>query len=162
MWLNDDAYPMPGAVEVALEMIERATDQGTPCSPTSSEVFVSLAAKDNPQGILAVVHQPQETLADLNPESFSWGVACISPQDPGNVGTILRTIDAVGASGLILIEEGVDAYHPTAVRASMGAIFRHPVVSVSFFEFAQWIKGHNYHVFGSSARGSLDYRQIVD
>ena len=146
----------------ALEMIERATEQGIPCYPTSSEVFATLAAKDNPQGILAVVRQSQETLAGLNPESFSWGVACVSPQDPGNVGTILRTIDAVGASGLILIDEGVDAYHPTAVRASMGAVFRYPVVSAPFPEFAQWVKGHKYHVFGSSARGSLDYRQVVD
>lgn len=146
----------------ALEMIEGATDQGIPCYSISSEVFASLAAKDNPQGILAVVRQPQETLTDLNPENFSWGLACVSPQDPGNVGTILRTIDAVGASGLILIDEGVDAYHPTAVRASMGAFFRNPVVSASFSEFAQWVKGHKYHVFGSSARGSLDYRQVVD
>ena len=146
----------------ALEMIEQATGRGIPCYPTSSEVFVSLAVKDNPQGVLAVVRQPQESLADLDPESFLWGVACISPQDPGNVGTILRTIDAVGASGLILVDEEVDAYHPTAVRASMGALFRHPVVSASFSEFAQWVKGHKYHVIGSSARGSLDYRQVVD
>ena len=59
----------------ALEMIERATEQGIPCYPTSSEVFVSLAAKDNPQGILAVGHHPQQTLVDLNPESFSWVVS---------------------------------------------------------------------------------------
>jgi TrmH family RNA methyltransferase len=145
----------------ALEMIDQASGHGIPCSPTSSEVFASLAVKDNPQGILAVVHQPQETLADLNPESFSWGTACVSPQDPGNVGAILRTIDAVGASGLILIDEGVDAYHPTAVRASMGAVFRHPVVSASFFEFAQWAKQNAYHVYGTSAQGELDNSQIT-
>lgn len=144
----------------ALEIIEQASDHGIPCYSTSPEVFDSLAGKDNPQGVLAVVHQPQETLADLNPESFSWGVACVSPQDPGNVGTILRTIDAVGASGIILIDGGVDAYHPTAVRASMGAIFRHPVVSASFPEFSQWGRLHVYHVYGTSAQGKLDYLQV--
>ena len=147
--------------EFAFEMIEQVSGQGIPCTPTSTEVFVSLAGKDNPQGVLAVVRQPQMTLADLNPESFSWGIACVSPQDPGNVGAILRTIDAVGASGLILIGEGVDAYHPTAVRASMGAIFRHPVVRASLSEFTQWVKKHTYHVYGTSAQGKIDYLQIT-
>jgi TrmH family RNA methyltransferase len=146
----------------AQEMIEQASGRGIPCYPTSSEVFVSLAGKDNPQGLLAVVHQPQVTLADLNPENFSWGTACVSPQDPGNVGAILRTIDAVGASGLILIGEGVDAYHPTAVRASMGAIFRHPVARSSPPEFSQWVKTHVYQVYGTSAQGELDYLQVTE
>jgi TrmH family RNA methyltransferase len=142
-------------------MIEQASGHGIPSYPTSPEVFASLAGKDNPQGVLAVVHQPQVTLTDLNPENFSWGTACVSPQDPGNVGAILRTIDAVGASGLILIGEGVDAYHPTAVRASMGAIFRHPVVRVSLPEFIQWVKNQIYHVYGTSAQGELDYLQVT-
>ena len=147
--------------QFALEMIDQVSGHGIACYPTSPEVFASLASKENPQGILAVVHQPQVILADLNPENFSWGTACVSPQDPGNVGAILRTIDAVGASGLILIGEGVDAYHPTAVRASMGAIFRHPVVRVSLPEFIQWVKNHIYHVYGTSAQGEIDYLQVT-
>lgn len=147
--------------QFALEMIDQTSGHGIPCYPTSPEVFASLAGKDNPQGVLAVVRQPQMTLADFNPESFSWGTACVSPQDPGNVGAILRTIDAVGASGLILIGEGVDAYHPTAVRASMGAIFRHPVVRTSFSEFAQWVRQHDYNVYGTSAQGKIDYLHLT-
>ena len=147
--------------QFALEMIEQVSGHGIPSYPTSPEVFASLAGRDNPQGVLAVVHQPQVTLTDLNPENFSWGTACVSPQDPGNVGAILRTIDAVGASGLILIDEGVDAYHPTALRASMGAIFRHPVVRASLSEFTQWVKKHIYHVYGTSAQGKIDYLQIT-
>ena len=64
----------------------------------------------------------------------------VEPQDPGNVGTILRTINAAGASGLILLEDSVDAYHPTAVRASMGALFWHPVVNAEFGEFVDWAR----------------------
>jgi len=81
----------------------------------------------------------------------------VAPQDPGNVGSILRTIDAVGAGGLLLLDSGVDAYHPTAVRASMGAIFWYPVVSATFAAFAAWVKQHAYHVLGTSARGPSDY-----
>lgn len=144
----------------ALDLVEEASGRGLPCYATTVAVFASLASKENPQGMLAVVRQRQETLNDLNPNGFSWGVACIAPQDAGNVGTVMRTIDAVGASGLILLDGGVDPYHPTAVRASMGAIFRHPVVKASFQEFSQWVQGCSYQVYGTSAHGSVDYLQV--
>jgi len=146
--------------QYALDLVEEASGRGLPCYGTTEEVFASLAGKENPQGLLAVVRQRQETLSDLNPRVFPWGVACVAPQDAGNVGTILRTIDAVGASGLITLDGGVDPYHPTAVRASMGAIFRHPVVSTTFSEFAQWARGHSYHIYGTSAHGNVDFRQL--
>ena len=147
--------------QFGLETVEDATKRGVPCYPTTVEVFNSLAGKENPQGLLAVVRQREEKIDVLNPDNFSWGVACVAPQDPGNVGTTLRTIDAVGADGLILIDGGVDAYHPTAVRASMGALFRHPVVTTSFPDYALWATENGYHVYGSSARGDLDIRQVT-
>ena len=110
--------------QYALEMVEDVSGVGVPCFPVTVEVFNSLADKENPQGILAVVRQRQEKLVDLNPGNFAWGAVCVAPQDPGNVGTILRTVDAVGASGLLLLAGGVDPYLPTAVRASMGAILQ--------------------------------------
>jgi TrmH family RNA methyltransferase len=148
--------------QFANELVEGASIKGTPCYPTTAEVFASLSGKENPQGIIAILRQPKGKLIDLKPPNFSWGVACISPQDPGNVGAILRTIDAVGADGLILIDGGVDAYHPTAVRASMGALFRHPVVTTIFSEFVLWGTDYGYHIYGSSARGDLDYQQVTD
>ena len=147
--------------EFARQLVETQSAAGVPCFPTTVEVFDSLADKDNPQGILAVVRQPASRLSDLNPENFPWGVALVAPQDPGNVGAILRTIDAVGASGLLLLESSVDAYHPGAVRASMGALFWHPVVSASFTEFVGWAKQHAYHVYGTSAHADLNYRQAA-
>src|SRR5690606_31870596 len=99
---------------------------------------------------------------DLVPESFPWGVALVAPQDPGNVGSILRTIDAVGASGLLLLDSSVDLYHPGAVRASMGAIFWLPVVHATFDEFAAWSRRNGYHIFGTSAHGARDYREVTD
>ena len=145
--------------QFANEVVEDSSASGVPCYPTTEEVLASISLRENPQGILAVLRRSQDRLADLEPTTFSWGVACISPQDPGNVGAILRTIDAVGADGLILIDGGVDPYHPTAVRASMGALFRHPVVTSSFPDFSLWARDNDYHVYGSSARGNVDYRQ---
>lgn len=150
--LLDSAY--------ARELIEQQRQRGLPCLATSVQVFESLADKENPQGILAVAHQVERRLEDLSPANFPWGVALVAPQDPGNLGAILRTIDAVGASGLLLLDSSVDLYHPAAVRASMGALFWHPVVSASFAEFAAWAGRYGYHVYGTSTHGSVDYRQV--
>jgi len=142
----------------AQELIERQAARGLPCHPTTPEVFQSLSEKDNPIGILAVVRQRRWTLEGLTPEAFQFGVALVSPQDPGNIGAILRTIEAVGASGLLLLDGGADAYHPNAVRASMGALFTKPVASATFGDFARWARQHGYRLIGTSAHASTDYR----
>jgi TrmH family RNA methyltransferase len=134
--------------------------KSTTCIAVSPEVFNSIADKENPQGILAVVRQPRLELASLGPHNFPWGVALVAPQDPGNVGAVLRTVDGVGAGGLLLLEDSVDPTHPSAVRASMGAIFWLPVVTASFAEFIVWVKAHSYHIYGTSAHSTLDYDQI--
>ena len=146
--------------QFAQDLIERQSAHGLPCYAVAADVFDSLAEKENPQGILAVVHQGRLSLSGLSPRKFPWGVAVVAPQDPGNVGTILRTIDAVGASGLILLENSVDPYHATAVRASMGALFWLPVVTASFVEFAAWARENRYHVYGTSAHAQRDYREV--
>jgi TrmH family RNA methyltransferase len=141
-------------------LIEQLTEQGVPCYATTAEVFESMASKEGPPGILAVVHHAATSLSDLTPQNFAWGVALVAPQDPGNVGSILRTLDAVGASGLLLLEDSVDPYHPTAIRASMGALFWHPAAMTSFHEFAGWVAQHDYTVIGTSAHAATDYREI--
>ena len=146
--------------DFARQLIDRAAADGTSCYETTADILASLAEKDNPQGVIAVVRQPRVTLADLTPQNFPWGVAIVAPQDPGNVGTILRTIDAVGASGLILLDSGVDPYHPTAVRASLGSIFWYPIVSASFSEWSQWAQQQGYHIYGTSAKGGVDYKEV--
>jgi TrmH family RNA methyltransferase len=150
----------------AQALIQQVSERGIECFAVSSEVFESIADKENPQGILAVVHQPKLELDSLSPENFKWGVALVDPQDPGNTGTILRTIDAVGASGLLLLSGRedtsglVDAYHPGAVRASMGTIFWHPVVKTPFSEFIQWTTRNQYHIYGSSAHAETELEKI--
>jgi len=146
--------------EFAQELIQVQTYAGVGCYALSADVFDSLADKENPQGILAVVRQPACRLDDLAPHNFPWGVALVATQDPGNLGTILRTIDAVGASGLLLLESSVEPFHPGAVRASMGALFWVPVVMASFAAFEAWARQHEYHVYGTSAHASVDYRSV--
>jgi TrmH family RNA methyltransferase len=146
--------------EFGRQLVESQDRAGTPCYALAPEVFASIAEKENPQGILAVVRQRLARLEQLNPHNFDWGVALVSPQDPGNLGTILRAIDSTGASGLILLDDSVDPYHPNAVRASMGTLFWYPVASASFSEFARWASVHGYHIYGTSAHADLEYRQV--
>lgn len=146
----------------ANDLIAKASALNVPCHPTSAEIFESLTEKDNPSGLLAVVRKPIFSLQSLVSSHHSLHAALVSPQDPGNIGAILRTIDAVGANGLILLDGGVDPYHPNAVRASMGALFTVPVVSASFAEFTHWAKKHNYNVIGTSAHAETDYRTADD
>ena len=146
--------------QFAQDLVEKHCGHDIPCFRTSPEVFASIAEKENPQGILAIVQESPARLEDLDPESFPWSVALVSPQDPGNVGTILRTIDAVGASGLLLLNNSVDPYHPSAVRASMGAIFWHPIAASSFEAFAGWARSQGYHIYGTSVHGKLSYRDV--
>ena len=127
--------------------------------PLSAQVMESLADKDNPQGILAVVRQKKTQLKELKP--LEYAAAIVSPQNPGNVGTILRTLDAVGADALFLLDGGVDLYHPATVRASMGTIFWKPVIQTSFDEFVGWSHERNYQLIGTSARGDVEYQTFV-
>jgi len=146
--------------DFAREMVHSQAARGLPCFETSPEVFEALAEKENPQGILAVARIHEKCLGDMSARNFPWGVALVSPQDPGNVGAILRTLDAVGASGLLLLDSSVDLYHPSAVRASMGTLFWYPVVHASFDEFSAWAQQSGYHIYGTSAHGAVDYRTV--
>jgi TrmH family RNA methyltransferase len=127
--------------------------------PVTAQVMESLADKENPQGIIALVHQKKSLLKDV--KSFTRAVALVAPQDPGNVGTILRTMDAVGAEVLFLLDGGVELYHPSVIRASMGTLFWKPVIQTSFDEFVEWTRTGNYQLIGTSAKAGADYQTLV-
>jgi RNA methyltransferase, TrmH family len=143
--------------EFAGEIIKQADTRGVPIYETSPDIFNTLAEKAGPQGIIAVARQRAMPLVALTPDTHPWLVAVVTPQDPGNIGTILRTIDAAGANGLILLDGGADPWHPTAVRASMGALFWLPAVQASWDVFVAWARP--YHLYGTSAHGLVDYRE---
>lgn len=127
--------------------------------PVTAQVMETLADKENPQGILAIVRQRKSRLQDLKPKKRV--AALVSPQDPGNVGTILRTLDAVGVDALFLLDGGVELYHPSVVRASMGTLFWIPVIQTSFAEFLPWARTGGYQLIGTSAKADVDYHTLI-
>lgn len=145
--------------QFAMELVQQQQEQGTPCLEVSAEVFKSISAKDGPQGLGAVVRQRWEQLDHIQEHAGLCWVALDAAQDPGNIGTILRTSDAVGCAGLLLLGQCADPYDPSALRASMGAVFSQRLVKASFAEFAQWKREHAPHVIGTSDKGAIDYRK---
>ncbi len=122
------------------------------------EVFASLSAKDGPQGLGAVVRQRWEPLDNVRlGDELGW-VVLDAVQDPGNLGTILRTADAVGCAGVVLLGSATDPYDPAAVRASMGALFAQRLVKADWATFIAWQRRHGYSLVGTSDAASLDYR----
>ena len=130
--------------------------------PVSAQVLESVTDKENPQGILAIVRQKRTRLEDLH--RMHSGVALVAPQDPGNVGTILRTLDATGADALFLLDGGVELFHPTVIRSSMGTIFWKPIVQTSFDDFIHWAhnsKPETIQLVGTSAHADVGYQTLV-
>ena len=140
----------------ARDLVSRLEMKAQPISP---QVMESLADKENPQGILAIVCQKQTRFENI--KGLRSGVALVAPQDPGNVGTILRTMDAVDIDTLFLLEGGVELYHPTVVRSSMGTLFWKPIIQTSFTEFVNWASTGRIQLIGTSAHGDVDYQTLV-
>ena len=139
-------------------LVDGQSQRGIRCVAMTAELFSTITEKDNPQGVLAVVRQRHQGLNDISVENFHFGAALVSPQDPGNVGTILRSLDAAGADGLFLLDGGVDPYHPSSIRASMGTLFWKSLVQASFDDFVKWARRNDCQLVGSSAHAQTDYR----
>lgn len=128
--------------------------------PVSARVMKSLADKENPTGLIALVSQRAWTLAGLSASRVASALALVSPQDAGNLGSILRTMDAVGFGTLFLLDGGVDEFHPSVIRASMGAIFWKTIIRASFDDFLQWSHERGMQLIAASAHARNDYRSV--
>lgn len=147
--------------EFAQALPTRLQQAGIDVLEVSEDVMASLSEKDHPQGILAVARQNAAKLASLTIRPTGVYLAAVAPQDPGNLGSLLRTLDAAGGEGLLLLDGGADPWHPQAVRAGMGAHFTKPIVQASFADFVVWAAAEGVGIYGSSAKAELDYRQAT-
>ena len=159
------------------EVIKHAEEKGVRLYQVDDKVMAKLSDTKTPQGVLAVIRMPATRLQQLQPafvakkRSVGNGndTATALPdvdnnapvvildriQDPGNLGTVIRTADAAGAMGIVLLEGCVDAFSPKVVRASMGSLFHLPVVQeVSAEEALTWCYGHGYEPAATAMTGA--------
>ena len=142
---------------LAAEIIAATEAEGGEAIETDPDILAKMSGKDNPQMLLAAYRQQAATLADLNRASAPLWLVAQALRDPGNIGTILRTGDAVGAGGLILIDDSADPFSVEAVRASMGAIFTQAVVQARWDDFLAWLRTGPGQLVGTSLKASHDY-----
>jgi TrmH family RNA methyltransferase len=121
--------------------------------------FESISFKENLQGIGAVVRAREDRLESVA-DAALW-VALDSVGNPGNLGAVMRTCDAVGCAGLMLLGNTVDPYHPAAIRASMGSFFALRLVRTSFEEFVAWKRANAYTLVGTTPDVEREYRDAT-
>jgi RNA methyltransferase, TrmH family len=127
----------------------------------SAEIFEKIAHKQGPQGIGAVVKQSWQSLKTLIINQSDLWVALDQVADPGNLGTIMRTADAIGCRGIILLGSSTDPYDPNAVKASMGSIFSLELVQTDWESFRSWQVEHEIGLVGTSDRAPSDYQAVI-
>jgi len=142
---------------LAAEIVAATEAAGGDAIETSADILSKMSGKDNPQSLIAAYRQPHLRLTDLDRSSARLWFVAERLRDPGNIGTILRTGDAVGAGGLILVDDSADPYSVEAVRASMGATFTQKVVQAPWSEFLGWLRSGPGQLVGTSLRTATDY-----
>ncbi|MBN8843623.1 MAG: RNA methyltransferase [Sphingomonadales bacterium] len=136
LFLADEgaAHPLTQA------LVDATLESGGEVVDTTPAILSKLSGKDNPQTIVGIYAEPKTALADIDRDAAPIWLVAERLRDPGNLGTMLRTSDAVGAGGLILLDESTDPYAVEAVRASMGAIFTQRLVQARWQEFLPWLR----------------------
>ncbi|QDM41687.1 RNA methyltransferase [Altererythrobacter sp. TH136] len=125
---------------------------------TSPDILGKITGKDNPQAVAGVFAEFDTGLARLNLLCADIWLVAQAVRDPGNLGTMLRTGDAVGAGGLILIDDCADPFSVEAVRASMGAIFTQSIAQARWDEFLPWLRQGPGQLVAASLRDAVPYR----
>ena len=145
--------------EIGRGLVGWAQDSGADVLEASPAVMMKIAAKDNPQTLLGVFEQRWGEAPD--PGGLGDGdvvLALEEVRDPGNLGTIVRTVDAVGAKAVVLVGPCCDPYSHEGVRATMGSIFAVPLVRMERSAFLAWVQGWPGDIVGTHLDGHEDFR----
>lgn len=124
----------------------------------SEDLLAKVSGKDNPQAVAGVFAEFDTSLAAIDRSTAKIWLVAQALRDPGNLGTMLRTGDAVGAGGLILIDDCADPFSVEAVRASMGAVFTQGIAQARWEEFLPWLRSGAGQLVAASLRDAVDYR----
>jgi TrmH family RNA methyltransferase len=147
-----DPHPLLDALEGAVEAA------GGEVIETSADILAKITGKDNPQAVAGVFAEFDTSLAALDRSGADIWLVAQALRDPGNLGTMLRTGDAIGAGGLILIDDCADPFSVEAVRASMGAVFTQAIAQARWDEFEPWLRSGNGQLVAASLREAQPYR----
>ncbi len=154
-------FAKAGRGNVAVEKAAaRTVAAGGNVLEVSEKVLSAITRRDNPQMVVGVFTQRYRPLKDIRPANGDVWVALDRVRDPGNLGTVIRTVDAVGAKGVILVGDTTDPFSVETVRATMGSVFAVPVAKATAEAFLAWRKTVSGLVVGTHLKGAVDYRSV--
>ncbi len=142
------------------KLAHRLRKCGIPSIRLSQHLYRDMTLAAEPQGIGAVLRQQWTSRQQLRMERNSLWLAVESIESPGNLGTMIRTAEAAGASGIFMLSPDCDPYDPATVRATMGSLFSQKLVKCSPREFIDWAKSNGMAVVASSPGGLMDYKAL--
>ena len=136
--------------ENEMPLLERLAAKGAVVRQLAPHLLEKIAYRDRPEGLLAVMRMKEHTLAALpTPENPLYLVA-ETIEKPGNLGSMLRSADAVNATGVIICGKGTDIYNPNVIRASTGALFSMPLAEAENADVAAFLKEHNCRILSAT------------
>ena len=125
------------------------------------DIFRTLSATVHPQGVLAVVRQPEYLLKGLSGQGVCTILLLDDIQDPGNLGTIFRTAEAAGVSGVILSSGCADIFNPKTIRSTMGSIYRLPFIVDELVPAIENLKMDGFAVYGAALEEAVPFREVT-
>jgi TrmH family RNA methyltransferase len=155
-WSPAYAFAAQSALErpQTRELLGRMKQAGARVVTGTEKILVTLSRKDNPQTVITAFKQRITELADFPATGARRWLALYEVRDPGNLGTIIRTADAAGCDGIILLGQTCDPFSVEAVRASMGSLFAVPIAWAGFEDFNAWRTGAGARMIAASMRGT--------
>ncbi len=160
-WSVDEVFHCDAffATRAERELLERLSRQGVPCQATSAAVFRKMSYRHTPDGLLGVARIPPCDLSALPVgDSPLWLVAA-GIEKPGNLGAMLRSADAAGASGVIVADGATDPFNPNVVRASVGTLFSVPLAIASGYDARTWLAEQGIRAFAAGPAGTTPYTE---
>lgn len=148
-------------VEEHEELLKQLENNAVSVEVVSDAVFKTVSDTQTPQGILAIVKQPEYTLEDLLQEKDGQFLLLESIQDPGNLGTMMRTGEGAGISAIIMNKTTVDLFNPKTIRSTMGSIYRVPFLVVENLNAViEQLKMHGVKLYAAHLKGRASYDQV--
>jgi len=141
-------------------LIEGFSARGTSIIETAETPFCRMAYRDRPEGLLGVAPQVRKGLGDLQYDNAPFFLVAESIEKPGNLGTILRSVDAAGADGVIMCDSCTDLYNPNVVRASVGTLFTVQVAESTTDETVEWMRENGVVPVLASPHAEVFYTEV--
>ena len=141
-------------------LIERILSLNVEVIEVSKEVFEKLSYRDRPDGLLAIALQQHLSLEELSLREVPFILVAEAIEKPGNLGSILRSCDAVGVDALLLCDRTTDVHNPNVVRSSVGTLFTVPVIETTSEAALMWLNERKIPIISSSPDAPNIYTEI--